>query len=266
VSTSSEQILARRLRAPGAEAAADDIVGALDVMHHGADDARLALLIGQVTFLGVELVVAPGALVPRVETELLARTALSLIPDDGAGITVLDICCGVGNLACALAVHRPALRVFATDLTDGTVALTRANVEMLGLGNRVTVVQGDLCASLAGHDLEGTIDLIVCNPPYISSSRLDTQSAFLLHHEPREAFDGGPYGLTIHQRVVRDALSFLRHDGWLCIEFGRGQERQLQRLFERAGGYVDLRFAHDEHGQPRVVAARAAFDAVPIGR
>jgi HemK-like putative methylase len=136
------------------------------------------------------------------------------------------------------------------------VALARRNVAHVGVAERVVVAQGDLFAPLAGLGLLGTIDVVVCNPPYISTGRLEKERAELLAHEPREAFDGGPYGLSIHQRVVRDALAYLKPGGWLLFEIGLGQERQVKVLFERARQYDDVELASDDAGQPRAAMAR----------
>ena len=156
-------------------------------------------------------------------------------------LRVIDMCCGAGNLACAIAVHAPGVRVWASDLTDGCVSWTKRNVEQLGLGERVEVYQGDLFASLADKGLEGTVDIVVCNPPYISSGRLAGDRAELLENEPREAFDGGPYGLNIHQRVMADAPRFLKPGGWLLMEFGLGQHRQVKILLERSDQFETRR-------------------------
>ncbi len=220
---------------------------------------RRAQAEGRVRFMGLELKVGPGALVPREETELLARAALRVLGEGGApneAARVVDMCCGAGNLACAIASQAPEVRVWASDLTDGCVALARENVADLGIGQRVTVVQGDLFAPLAGLGLEGSLDLVVCNPPYISTSRLEKDRKQLLDAEPREAFDGGPYGLTIHQRVVKEALPFLRPNGALLFEIGLGQERQLDILFRRATSYTATVHEKDAAGQVRVVMAK----------
>lgn len=201
-------------------------------------------------FMDVELLVERGVLVPRDETELLGNTALELLPEEPK---VIDMCCGSGNLACAIASRRPDARIWATDLTDACVGLARRNAAHVGVDN-VTVVQGDLFSGLAG--LEGTIDLIVCNPPYISQAKLAGERALLLESEPREAFDGGPYGLSIHQRVVKEALPFLKPGGWLLFEIGLGQERQVKLLFERTRAYQDLRTVANAAGEIRVVGAR----------
>ena len=116
--------------------------------------------------------------------------------------------------------------------------------------------QGDLFASLKGVAPSGEIDLIVCNPPYISTGRLAKDSAHLLENEPREAFDGGPYGLSIHQRVIKEAPEHLREGGYLVFEMGLGQERQLELLFARFKGFETPRIFQDAAGAPRVVGAR----------
>jgi release factor glutamine methyltransferase len=211
---------------------------------------------GYTTFMGLELRVAPGALVPREETELLGRAAAEKIEAVGGGARVVDMCCGSGNLACAIASLVPAVRVWASDLTDGCVSVARANVEHLNLGARVSVHQGDLFAGLAPLGLEGSIDVIVCNPPYISTGKLEKDRKALLDTEPREAFDGGPYGLSIHQRVIKDAPSFLRPGGWLLFEIGLGQERQVDILFKRASAYDAVEQRRDGNGNVRVILAR----------
>ena len=205
-----------------------------------------------VSFAGIVIAVGPGALVPRLETELLATAALAKLVGVAAP-RVVDVCCGTGNLACAIASARSDARVWACDLTAGAVVLARANVASLSLGGRVSVAQGDLFAPLAGDLLDGTIDAIVCNPPYISTGKLAGRPD--LANEPREAFDGGPYGLTIHQRVIREGVGLLRPGGVLLFEFGVGQGRQLELLFKRAGGYRAVTMAHDSAGVPRVAMA-----------
>ena len=210
---------------------------------------------GRAPFMGLELVIAPGALVPRAETELLGCTALEALRGIDAP-RVIDMCCGSGNLACAIAHRLPAARVWASDLTEGCTTVARRNVQHLRLTERVHVAQGDLFAGLAGLGLEGTVDAVVCNPPYISEKRLEGDRATLLEHEPREAFDGGPYGLSIHQRVLKDAAAFLRPGGVVLFEVGLGQDRQVELLFRRARIYGAATVARDAGGEGRVVYGR----------
>ena len=218
-------------------------------------DVARKMASGKQKFMGLELLCGQGALVPRPETELLANTAIGIVRESDSA-RVVDMCCGAGNLACAIVSHVPQARVWASDLTDGCVGWSRKNVAHLGLGDRIEVAQGDLFVGFTGKGLEVTIDLVVCNPPYISTGRLEAERAPLLDHEPREAFDGGPYGLSIHQRVIKEAVAFLKPRGWLLFEFGLGQERQLRILFDRAKAYENFQLKNNEAGVPRVALAQ----------
>jgi release factor glutamine methyltransferase len=163
--------------------------------------------------------------------------------------------CGSGSLACAIAHHLPTVRVWASDLTDGCINVTRRNVKRIDVSERVTVAQGDLFAGLAGLGLEGSIDVVVCNPPrhftkqtrYRPCRAVGTRAA---------AFDGGPYGLSIQQRVVKEALPFLRPGGTLLFEIGLGQERQVKMFFDRTKAYEDIRLVANAAGEVRVVSGR----------
>ena len=222
-------------------------------------DVRQALRAGRVRFMGVDILVGEGALVPRPETELLGESAIEMLRVIGtAAPRVIDMCSGAGNLACAIAHRLPGARVWASDLTADCVALARRNVEALGLADRVTVCEGDLFAPFAELGLEGGIDAVVCNPPYISDKRLAGDRAHLLEHEPREAFAAGPFGLSIHMRVAKDAARFLRPGGVLLFEIGLGQERQVETLLQRARAYENIRPVCNAAGEARVVTGRRA--------
>jgi len=252
---------ARIIQAAQTSTPDDHARAALAMTERRVAGVPLAFVIGHEMFMGVDLVVAEGALAPREETELLGNAALEAIrSSDSETPRVIDMCCGSGNLACAIAHHLPTVRVWASDLTDGCISVTRRNIAHVGVSDRVVVAQGDLFKGLEGFQLEGTIDVIVCNPPYISQGKLATDRAVLLDHEPREAFDGGPYGLSIQQRVVKDALEFLRPGGILLFEIGLGQDRQVKMLFDRAKAYEDIRLVANNAGEVRVVSGRKRIE------
>lgn len=220
--------------------------------------------LGRVSFLGIPVHVAPCTFSPREETELLAREAIAVLHNEGIeSPIVVDVCCGVGNLAVALACNVPRAQVWAADLAAPCVAAARHNVVMLGIEDRVRVARGDLFGALAGEALDGRVDMIVCNPPYISSGRLERDRRHLLAYEPREAFDAGPYGLTFHQRLIAEATALLRPGGWLLFEFGEGQARQVRALFDRSGRYGGFRTVRDDAGSERVAVARFDSGGLP---
>jgi release factor glutamine methyltransferase len=238
------------------EAAGGDRDTTLVLAARRISGSPLALLTGRTTFMGLELLVEQGVLAPREETELLANVGVTLVREvaDATGSArAVDIGCGAGNLACAIAAAVPQCEVFAADVATAAAVLTRRNAERLGLGARVHVCEGDLFEAVAGLDLERTVDVVVCNPPYISTGRLSRDRATLLEHEPREAFDAGPLGISILQRVIRDAPEYLKAGGWLALEVGAGQARFVETMFVRAAAYDPVLTAADADGEPRVV-------------
>ena len=225
--------------------------------------AARALEAGRTSFFGLELAVAPGALVPRPETELLARVAIeALAASAGNPLTVVDVGCGSGNLACAIASRLPHARVYALDIAPAAVAVTQRNAHELGLDARIVALTSDLFAALP-EDLLGRVDAVVTNPPYISTGKLDGERASLLTLEPREAFDAGPYGLALHQRIAAEAQRWLGPGGLLACEFGLGQERQLRIVIDRARAYEDVTFFTNEAGAPRALTARRLRTGIP---
>ncbi|MDX8434805.1 HemK/PrmC family methyltransferase [Mesorhizobium abyssinicae] len=213
---------------------------------------------GSAVFMGMEMLVASGALVPRPETELLASSALSVLHRMNLPAPlVVDMCCGVGNLACAIARHVPTAKVWASDVTDACVEVASRNVLHHGLTDRVSVLKGDLFEALSGRVPRSTIDVVVCNPPYISEKRLEGDRSHLLALEPREAFAAGPYGIAIHMRVAKGAVQYLRPGGALLFEVGFGQDRQVTSLLERSRDYEHLSFVTNLAGEARVVLGYA---------
>src|SRR5712671_5614712 len=155
------------------------------------DQREAAFARGFQDFMGIALRISPGILIPRKETELLGYTALEFL-DGVSSPRIIDMCAGSGNICCALAAKVPNAMFWAVDSTPECIGLITRNVIQLSLQERVVVEQSDLFNNLRGRSLENTMDLIVANPPYISSGRLERESKDLLTLEPREAFEAGP--------------------------------------------------------------------------
>ena len=225
------------------------------------DGTPPAFILGKLKFLGVSLIVERGVVFPRPVTERVGTAGLAILRElhqqpPGRELRVLDLCCGMGNLACAIGSHDPATRIWACDISPEATALTRRNAARLGLQDRVATGTGDMFGALAGAGLEGTVDLIVCGPPFISTGQLDKDRAKLLQFEPRAAFDGGPYGLSIHQALINGAPAFLRPGGHLVVEAGARQSRYVCQLLERKGGYQAISGRDPVDGTEFLVQAR----------
>jgi len=230
---------------------------ALELVRLRLEGEPLSELLGETKFMGLTLYAEPHVFFVRKETELLGHAAvLRLQEGTSSQQRFIDVGCGAGNLACGIATAVPTALGWASDISPLCSRLTRRNVDRTMLTDRVKVFEGDLFAPFAGEGIGGTIDVVVCNPPYIATTRLETDRAHLLLHEPREAFDGGPYGLSVHQRLIKEALEYLRPGGHLIFEFGVGQERQVKILFERSRAYDLIDFVRNEAGEARVGVGR----------
>jgi len=251
-------------------AALEQLLPALDA----AQQARFAALVQQrlggvplahlterQRFMGLEMLAGPGALIPRHETELLAGAAASLLEEAARhreGVLAVDVCTGSGNVALAMAARVPGARVHAADLSADAVALARRNAEHLGLQQRVTLHEGDLLAPFDTPAFVGQVDVLTCNPPYISSARVPAMAAEIASHEPALAFDGGPLGIRILQRLLREGPRFLRPGGWLAFEVGAGQGGGVVRKLSADAGFSEVRTVCDAAGEIRAVLARRA--------
>ena len=251
-----------------AEAAAEGELPELDA--HGIESLRtlverrtsgvpLAHITGRQRFLDFEMLAGPEALVPRKETELLAREAIDIakrLAAERGTITTVDVCTGCGNVALAIARHVPGARVFGADLSEEAVALAARNAAHLGFGERATFRAGDLLAPFDDEAFLGKVDMLTCNPPYISSGKVGQMAEEISAHEPRLAFDGGPFGVAILMRLLQDAPRFLKPGGWLAFEVGLGQGPAMLKRLQSAGVYHDLKPLEDSSGAIRALAAR----------
>ena len=225
-----------------------------DLMKKRLDGTPLMHLTGFSHFMGLELAFSPNVCFIRPETEILGNCAVSFLQNREAPI-MIDVGCGSGNLTCGIAGAINTLQVYAVDILASSVSLTRRNIEICKLSNSISVFEGDAFEPLRPLDLEGKVDAVICNPPYIASSRIKGDRAHLLSHEPVEALDGGPFGFKMHQRLIKEAPLFLKTKGALIFEFGAGQHQQVQKLFERSSLYESIEFGHDDNGQPRIIFA-----------
>ncbi len=219
----------------------------------------LAHLTGRQNFMGIELLTDKRALIPRKETEILGKKALEISLEIGCNknsVNILDICCGAGNLALAIAFYNPKSKIVAVDLSGEAVELAKENISFLKLDDRVEAIQGDLFSPAEHPDFYEKTDLIICNPPYISTTKVAKMNTEISNHEPVLAFDGGMFGTKIIQRFLSEAPKFLIEGGSVIFEVGAGQGEFMTRLCEETGCYFDIEPVKDANGNIRVIHAR----------
>ena len=219
----------------------------------------LAHITGRQQFMGIELLTTPQALIPRKETEILGRAAVRQLEKIAQRVDhpmVMDVCTGAGNLAVAMALHCPTCRVYAADLSEDAVALAERNFVFHGIESRCKVFTGDLFAAFDDQDVMGKMDLITCNPPYISTARVDEMEHEIHDHEPSLAFDGGAFGIKILHRLIKEAPGYLKESGWLAFEVGLGQGEAMIKRMQKKYSYSEVTPLVDENGEIRGIIAR----------
>ncbi len=237
----------------------------------GRREARepVAYILGRRAFRTIDLEVTPDVLIPRPETETLVDVALEALrampiagPDPEDEPLALDVGTGSGCVALALAAEDPFVRLVATDVYPGALAVARRNAAQLGLARRVEFVLSDLFADVG----ERPFDLVVSNPPYIPADEYVALEPNVRDYEPRLALYGGVDGLDFYRRLVPGAALLLRPGGTLALEVGAGQADDVAAIIDAAGAYEAATRRDDLSGVPRVVYAarrgvRAAAEA-----
>ncbi|WP_428950272.1 putative protein N(5)-glutamine methyltransferase [Streptomyces sp. cg35] len=204
-------------------------------------------VVGWAEFCGLRIAVDPGVFVPRRRTEFLARQAHALTPP---GAVVVDLCCGSGAVAAALADLRPA-RLHAADLDPAAVRCARRNIEPLG----GEVHEGDLYEPLP-PELAGRVDILIANGPYVPTDDVPLLPPEARDHERRMALDGGADGLDILRRVAAGAPRWLAPGGRLFVETSDRQAAAAEAAVRSAG--LRPRVAQDDDLYATVIIATRA--------
>jgi release factor glutamine methyltransferase len=219
-----------------------------ELVKRRADGCPVAYLIGTKDFYLLTFEVTADVLIPRPDTETLVQTGLDFLKGKPTP-AVLDLGTGSGCVAVSIAHKVKAARVTAVDVSAAAAAVAARNAEKHGVGDRVTVLVGDLFAPLPA---DARFDLIVSNPPYIAASEIDTLEIGVRQFEPRLALDGGADGLDFYRRLAAGAAGWLKPGGHLMAEVGWTQDEAVRELFA-AAGWVPLPSVKDQEGRWRVV-------------
>lgn len=217
----------------------------------------LQRITGRMFFRGLELECRPGVFIVRPETEVVAGVAIeAVLACERGGVAggplVVDLCTGSGAIAAAVAAEVPAARVIAVELADDAAVAAVAACERHAPG-RVRVLRADAAAPSTLAGLDGSVDVVVTNPPYVPAGALeDVETA---SYDPRLAlFGGGEDGLDLPVALVRRAAALLHDDGLLVMEHDAGQGRALREA-ALAVGFREASTGQDLTGRDRFLRA-----------
>jgi release factor glutamine methyltransferase len=214
-------------------------------------------IIGVREFYGRPFRIDASTLDPRPDTETLVEAALGFV-DREAPLSILDLGTGSGCILVTLLAELPRASGVGVDLSLEALELARANAHALGVGARASFAASDWLEAV-----EGSFDLVVANPPYLSSADMAALSAEVRDHDPMAALDGGPDGLSAYRGILPGLRKALRPGGFALFESGPDQAQSVSRLLAEAGLDVGegQHLWRDLAGRPRVVGARLRVKA-----
>lgn len=211
-----------------------------------AEEWPIAYLTGKQGFYGLELKVTPDVLIPRPETEHLVGAAIGWANQQtNVPLSVIDVGTGSGAIAVTLAVHLQHAHITAIDSSPPALALAQHNASIYNVQNRINFVEGDLLAPVAQP-----ADIIAANLPYVPTNQLNR----IPNIEPRAALDGGPDGLEIIHRLLRQAPALMKEKSLLLMEIGAfNQAQTASRATRKAFASARVSLLHDYANRPRVI-------------
>ncbi|MBT1178034.1 peptide chain release factor N(5)-glutamine methyltransferase [Bifidobacterium callimiconis] len=220
----------------------------------------LQYIVGAAPFRYLEVEVGPGVFIPRPETEIVVQAGLDWLTENGIrNPRVVDLCAGSGIIGLSVASEVPTSEVWAVELSETTYAWTDRNrtkiaSEFPGVGERYHLILGDATAPETLRELDGTIDLVITNPPYVPESEIPEQPE-VRDHDPELALYGGSAdGLRIPERIIDRVASLLRDGGALVMEHDISQGPALCD-YALVHGFGEARTGNDLTGRPRYLFA-----------
>lgn len=212
-----------------------------------AEGEPLQYITGVQDFYGREFRVTPDVLIPRPETELLVEAALEVVADL-PGLSICDMGTGSGCIAVTLLCERTDARAIAVDVSEAALAVATQNAQRHRVSDRIALRISDCFQGLE----PAAFDLVVSNPPYVSSSALPGLQREVRDHEPLVALSPGEDGLSVIRRLLNDGPRFVKPDGHLIMEIGFDQGEKVQSLVDpEAWRLVEIR--PDLQHIPRIV-------------
>ncbi len=205
-------------------------------------------IIGSTTFFNSEILVGPGVLIPRPETEVLVEIGLRLYEGKG---DILDVCTGSGAIVFALAAELPGCpALVGTDISKAALSWAQKNLGRIR-DKRLAFLEGNLFEPVGGRKF----NLITANPPYVSASEYNELPSNIRDHEPREALHSALGGLQVFTSIADEGRRHLNRGGWLVCEIGEAQGRRALEICG-ASAWRNCEVVKDLNGKDRIVIAQ----------
>lgn len=209
----------------------------------------LQYIIGAVEFYGLKFKVDHSVLIPRPETEILVETIINQIKVKSSPI-ILDIGTGSGNIAIALAKNLPNSKILAVDISERALNVAKENAEIYGMNEQIEFIKKNIFNESLFKDLR--FDVVVSNPPYVSSYDYQTLQKEIINYEPKSAVTDNDDGLSFYRRITQIANKYLNPNGKLFYEIGKDQSKNIYEIMNE-NGFIDIQIIKDYQQIDRVI-------------
>lgn len=213
----------------------------------------LAYILGEWEFYGLKLFINRDVLIPRDDTCAVTALAIKKALFLGKSPRILDLCTGSGCIGLAIANRVPDARVTLADISREALAVAKRNTVLNHLTGRVSIVPSDALGEPSAF--LGKFDMIVSNPPYITTEEMTELPLSVKDHEPHLALHGGDDGLDFYRSIISNYSQVLKPGGFLCFEFGMGQGDAVCSLLNEHG-YTVLERTKDYNDRERACIAQ----------
>ena len=232
----------------------------LELIHNcvkrAAQNEPVAYIIGKTEFYSIELDITDTCLIPRPETELLVERAIDFLRGREGKQLVCDLCTGCGCIAVAIAKNFPTAQIIATDISSAALETAEKNIKKYGFKDRIKLLCGDLFDPLIPQIEDEKFDLIVCNPPYVTSEDYEKLAKNVKDYEPKDALYGGVDGLDVYRRIAQKVDEFLKPDSALILEVGYNQGQTVREILEKTRVFAKIQIEKDFSNNDRIVIAK----------
>ncbi|HSE35979.1 MAG TPA: peptide chain release factor N(5)-glutamine methyltransferase [Blastocatellia bacterium] len=232
---------------------ADQYRDYLELVERRAAGEPLQYVIGHQEFYELDFIVTPDVLIPRPETEFLIERVMKLAEEsERDSLLIVDVGTGSGCIAVTIAKLLPGARLIATDVSPAALTVAQRNAERNRVRDRIEFLEGDLLEPLAERGLQGAVDILASNPPYVNQVGRQLLQREVREWEPHEALFGGADGLDFYRRLLAETAPILKPQGYLVLEIGFSQLEAISEIVSGSG----LRLCdvtRDLQGIPRVL-------------
>lgn len=213
----------------------------------------LQYILGETEFYGYEFKIQKGVFIPRPETEILVDTVLAKLrtPNSQLPTNILDLCTGCGNIAISLTKLSQHYKIFASDVSQEAVRLTRENARSNGITGGIEIRYGDLFGPW--EDKKGFFDVIACNPPYVKNSQLKYLPGDV-KNEPAKALDGGEDGLDFYRKIISEAPLYFKGNGYIFFEISPEIAEGVKDILNK--DFCNIEIVKDYNNRDRVISAQ----------